>query len=49
MRIENLIENNNLLSSLDGSVKAYFESIGHGDAYFTTWEKEIHPTYVKLH
>jgi hypothetical protein len=48
MRIENLIENNNLLSSLDGSRKSIFESIGHGDAYFTTWEKEIHPTLCEV-
>jgi hypothetical protein len=48
MRIENLIENNNLLSSLDGSRKSIFESIGHGDAYFTTWEKEIHPILCEV-
>ena len=48
MRIENLIENNNLLSSSDGSRKSIFESIGHGDAYFTTWEKEIHPILCEV-
>ena len=48
MRIENLIENNNLLSSLDGSRKSIFESIGHGDAYFTTWEKDIHPILCEV-
>jgi hypothetical protein len=48
MRIENLIENNNLLSSSDGSRTSIFESIGHGDVYFTTWEKEIHPILCEV-
>ena len=48
MRIENLIENNNLLSSSDGFRTSIFESIGHGDAYFTTWEKEIHPILCEV-
>ena len=48
MRIENLIENNNLLSSSDGSRTSIFESIGQGDAYFTTWEKEIHPILCEV-
>lgn len=48
MRIENLIENNNLLSSSDGCRTSIFESIGHGDVYFTTWEKEIHPILCEV-
>jgi hypothetical protein len=52
MRIENLIENNNLSSNFDvienTSRRSIFESIGQGDAYFTQWEKEIHPILCEV-
>ena len=52
MRIENLIENNNLSSNFDvienTSCRSIFESIGQGDAYFTQWEKEIHPILCEV-
>ena len=52
MRIENLIENNNLSSNFDvienTSRRSIFESIGQGDAYFTQWEKEIHPVLCEV-
>ena len=52
MRIENLIENNNLSSNFDvienTSRRNIFESIGQGDAYFTQWEKEIHPILCEV-
>jgi len=42
----------NLLTTLDTSEytsrKSIFESIGHGDAYFTRWEKEIHPVLCEV-
>jgi hypothetical protein len=42
----------NLLSTLDTSEytsrKSIFESIGHGDTYFTRWEKEIHPVLCEV-
>jgi hypothetical protein len=42
----------NLLSTLDTSEytsrKSIFESIGHGDTYFTKWEKEIHPVLCEV-
>jgi hypothetical protein len=51
MRIENLIENN-LSSNFDvienTSRRSIFESIGQGDAYFTQWEKEIHPILCEV-
>ena len=51
MRIENLTKNN-ILSDLDAientSRKSIFESIGQGDAYFTTWEREIHPVLCEV-
>jgi hypothetical protein len=28
--------------------KSIFESIGHGDQYFTTWEREIHPLLCEV-
>ena len=52
MRIEHLIENNNLSSNFDvienTSRRSIFESIGQGDAYFTQWEKEIHPILCEV-
>jgi hypothetical protein len=52
MRIENLIENNNLSSYVDvienTSRRSIFESIGQGDVYFTQWEKEIHPILCEV-
>ena len=52
MRIENLIENNNLSSNSDvignTSRRSIFESIGQGDTYFTQWEKEIHPILCEV-
>ena len=42
----------NLLADADTSEytsrKSIFESIGHGDTYFTTWEKEIHPVLCEV-
>jgi hypothetical protein len=42
----------NLLADADtseyASRKSIFESIGHGDNYFTTWEKEIHPVLCEV-
>jgi hypothetical protein len=42
----------NLLSKLDAIEnsprKSIFESIGQGDQYFSTWEKEIHPTLCEV-
>jgi hypothetical protein len=52
MRIENLIENNNLSSNFDvienTSRRSIFESIGQGDIYFARWEKEIHPILCEV-
>ena len=52
MRIENLIENNNLSSNFDfienTSRRSIFESIGQGDTYFSKWEKEIHPILCEV-
>ena len=46
MRLQQ-IQDNYVYEGLDAIVntsrKSIFESIGHGDAYFTRWEKEIHP------
>ena len=46
MRLQQ-IQGNYVYEGLDAIVntsrKSIFESIGHGDAYFTRWEKEIHP------
>ena len=51
MRLKNLTENN-ILSELDTikntSHKSIFESIGHGDTYFTRWEKEIYPVLCEV-
>lgn len=42
----------NLISKLDAIEntprRSIFESIGQGDTYFTTWEKEIHPTLCEV-
>jgi hypothetical protein len=42
----------NLLSKLDAIEntprKSIFESIGQGDTYFSTWEREIHPTLCEV-
>jgi hypothetical protein len=42
----------NLLSKLDAIEnsprKSIFESIGQGDQYFSTWEREIHPTLCEV-
>jgi hypothetical protein len=42
----------NLLSRLDAIEnsprKSIFESIGQGDQYFSTWEREIHPTLCEV-
>ena len=51
MRIENLIENNLSLNFdviENTSRRSIFESIGQGDAYFTQWEKEIHPILCEV-
>ena len=51
MRLQQ-IQNNYLNEDLDALVntsrKSIFESIGQGDAYFTQWEKEIHPVLCEV-
>jgi len=51
MRLQQ-IQNNYLNEDLDVLVntsrKSIFESIGQGDAYFTQWEKEIHPILCEV-
>jgi hypothetical protein len=51
MRLQQ-IQNNYLNEDLDVLVntsrKSIFESIGQGDAYFTQWEKEIHPVLCEV-
>ena len=32
----------------NSSKKSIFESIGHGDQYFATWERDIHPTLCEV-
>ena len=51
MRLQQ-IQNNYLHEDLEAIVntsrKSIFESIGQGDAYFTQWEKEIHPVLCEV-
>jgi len=51
MRLQQ-IQNNYLHEDLDAIVntsrRSIFESIGQGDAYFTQWEKEIHPVLCEV-
>jgi hypothetical protein len=51
MRLQQ-IQNNYLHEDLDAIVntsrRSIFESIGQGDAYFTRWEKEIHPVLCEV-
>ena len=46
------IQNQYLYEDLDAIVntsrRSIFESIGQGDAYFTQWEKEIHPVLCEV-
>ena len=46
MKIHNLLADTD--TSEYTSRKSIFESIGHGDAYFTKWEKEIHPVLCEV-
>jgi hypothetical protein len=46
MQIHNLISR---LDAIENSPrKSIFESIGQGDTYFTTWEREIHPVLCEV-
>jgi hypothetical protein len=40
MQIHNLLSK---LDSIENTRSSIFESIGKGDVYFSTWEREINP------